>query len=134
MRTGVVLTAVGVVALAASVVGYAVGYGGFGTAAGVVALASVGVGVGTLNDWSRHKSAVFNHRASRSAGKSLCTLIVRNCAMASTGKYRKTNAIRAKLGLGCPSALLKFYFFPCRAPGFICGRINRRSACRSQHR
>ena len=32
-----------------------------GTAAGVVALASVGVGVGTLNDWSRHKSAVFNH-------------------------------------------------------------------------
>ena len=38
-----------------------------GTAAGVVALASVGVGVGTLNDWSRHKSAVFNHRASRSA-------------------------------------------------------------------
>ena len=65
MRAGVVLTAVGVVALAASVVGYAVGYGG--TAAGVVALASVGVGVGTLNDWSRHKSAVFNHRASRSA-------------------------------------------------------------------
>ena len=50
MRVGVVLTAVGVVALAASVVGY----GGFGTAAGVVALASVGVGVGTLNDWSRH--------------------------------------------------------------------------------
>jgi hypothetical protein len=38
----------------------------------------------------------------------LCTLIIRNCAMASTGKYRKTNAIRAKLGLGCPSALLKF--------------------------
>ena len=67
MRAGVVLTAVGVVALAASVVGYAVGYGGFGTAAGVVALASSGVGVGTLNDWSRHKSAVFNHRASRSA-------------------------------------------------------------------
>ena len=68
MRAGVVLTAVGVVALAASVIGYAVvGYGGFGTAAGVVALASVGVGVGTLNDWSRHKSAVFNHRASRSA-------------------------------------------------------------------
>jgi hypothetical protein len=33
----------------------------------VVALASVGVGVGALNDWSRHKSAVFNHRASRSA-------------------------------------------------------------------
>ena len=66
MRAGVVLTAVGVVALAASVVGYAVGYGGFGTA-GVVALASSGVGVGTLNDWSRHKSAVFNHRASRSA-------------------------------------------------------------------
>jgi hypothetical protein len=63
MRAGVVLTAVGVVALAASVVGY----GGFGTAAGVVALASVGVGVGTLNEWSRHKSAVFNHRASRSA-------------------------------------------------------------------
>jgi hypothetical protein len=63
MRAGLVLTAVGVVALAASVVGY----GGFGTAAGVVALASVGVGVGALNDWSRHKSAVFNHRASRSA-------------------------------------------------------------------
>ena len=58
MRAGVVLTAVGVVALAASVVGYG---------AWVVALASVGVGVGTLNDWSRHKSAVFNHRASRSA-------------------------------------------------------------------
>ena len=67
MRAGVVLTAVGVVALAASVVGYAVGYGGFGTAAGVVALASVGVGVGTLNDWSRRKSAVVNHRAGRSA-------------------------------------------------------------------
>ena len=67
MRAGLVLTAVGVVALAASVVGYAVGYGGFGTAAGVVALASVGVGVGALNDWSRHKSAVFNPRASRSA-------------------------------------------------------------------
>ena len=51
MRAGLVLTAVGVVALAASVVvGYAVGYGGFGTAAGVVALASVGVGVGTLNE------------------------------------------------------------------------------------
>jgi len=50
MRAGLVLTAVGGVALAASVVGYAVGYGGFGTAAGVVALASVGVGVGTLND------------------------------------------------------------------------------------
>ena len=65
MRAGVVLTAVGVVALAASVVGYAVGYGGFGTAAGVVALASVGVGA--LNEWSRHKSAVVNHRASRSA-------------------------------------------------------------------
>jgi hypothetical protein len=65
MRAGVVLTAVGGVALAASVVGYAVGYGGFGTAGGVLALASVGVG--TLNDWSRHKSAVFNHRASRSA-------------------------------------------------------------------
>ena len=42
MRAGVVLTAVGVVALAATVVGYAVRYGGFGTAAGVVALASVG--------------------------------------------------------------------------------------------
>ena len=69
MRAGVVLTAVGVVALAATVVGYAVRYGGFGTAAGVVSLASsgVGVGVGTLNDWLRHKSAVFNHRASRSA-------------------------------------------------------------------
>ena len=50
MRAGLVLTAVGVVALAASVIGYAVGYGGFGTAAGVVALASVGVGVGTLNE------------------------------------------------------------------------------------
>jgi hypothetical protein len=67
MRAGLVLTAVGIVALAASVVGYAVGYGGFGTAAGVVALASVGVGVGTLNEWSRHNSAVVNHRASRSA-------------------------------------------------------------------
>ena len=63
MRAGVVLTAVGVVALAASVVGD----GGVGTAAGVVSLASSGVGVGALNEWLRHKSAVFNHRASRSA-------------------------------------------------------------------
>ena len=47
--------AIGVAALAASVAGYATGYAGFGTAAGVIALAVSGVGLGKVNDAARRE-------------------------------------------------------------------------------
>src|SRR6478609_3161378 len=36
---------------------------------------------------------------------------------------KPTQLVRVRFESGCPSALLKFWVFPCRAPGFICGRM-----------
>ena len=47
----------GMAALVASVTGYTAGCGSFGTAAAVIALASFGIGLGTLNDLGRCSSS-----------------------------------------------------------------------------
>ena len=57
MRAGVILMIIGVAALAASVIGYISGCGSFGTAAAMIALASVGIGLATLNDVDRSSSS-----------------------------------------------------------------------------
>jgi hypothetical protein len=57
MRAGVILMTTGMAALVVSVTGYTFGCGSFGTAAAVIALASVGIGLGTLNDLGRSSSS-----------------------------------------------------------------------------